>query len=56
MYAQQQILSNHFLKAPSSFGGKPPASPPKTLVMARAVVEIVIERAVSIENMVMPCS
>ena len=29
--------------------------PPKTLVMATTIVEIVIERAVNIENMVMPC-
>ena len=48
-------LSNYFLKTPSSFGGEPPV-PPKAPVMARTIVEIVIERAVSIENMVIPCS
>ena len=50
-------LSNHFSKTPSSFDGGPPLPPlPKTLVMARTIVQIVIERAVRIENMVMPCS
>ena len=52
-------LSNHFCKILSSFGGEPPVTPPpppKTPVIGRTVVEIVIERAVSIENMVMPCS
>ena len=50
-------LSNHFFKTPSSFGGEPSVSPPplKTPVMERTIVEIVIERAVSIENMVIPC-
>ena len=46
-------LSNHFFKTPSSFGGEPPVPlppPPKTPVMTRTTVEIVIERAVSIEN------
>ena len=37
-------VSNQFFKFPSSFGGKPP------------IVEIVIERAVRIEKMVIPCS
>ena len=37
-------LSNQFFKFPSSFGGKPP------------IVEIVIERAVRIEKMAIPCS
>ena len=43
---------------PSSFGVEPPAPPPppKTPVMARTIVQIVIKRAVSIENIVMPCS
>ena len=45
-------LSKHFYKAPSSFGGKPP----KTPVMARIIVDTVVEKAVSIDNMVMPCS
>ena len=45
-------LCNHFFKTPSSFQ----PSPLKTPVIARTIVEIVIERAVSIENMVMPCS
>ena len=51
-------LPNHFFKIPSSFGGEPPipASPPKTPVIASTIVEIVIERAVSIENIVIPCS
>ena len=51
-------LSNHFFKIPSSFGGEPPALPPlpKTPVIERTIVEIVIENAVSIENIVMPCS
>ena len=49
-------LSNHFFQTPSSFGGESPVSPPKTSVMARKIVEMVIERAVSIENMVIPCS
>ena len=52
-------LSNHFFKTPSSFVGDPPVPlppPPKTPVMARKIVEIVIERAVKIENMVIPCS
>ena len=47
-------LSNHFFNAPSSFGEEPhaPPPPPKTPVIARAIVEIVMERAVSIRNMV----
>ena len=47
-------LANH----PSSFHGEPPAPPfpPKAPVIARTIVEMVIERAVRIENMVMPCS
>ena len=51
-------LSNHFFNIPSSFGGEPPVPPPpqKTPVIARAIVEMVIERAVSNENIVMPCS
>ena len=34
----------------------PPPTLPKTPVIARTIVEIVIERAVSIENMAIPCS
>ena len=52
-------LSNHFFKVPLSFDGEPSAPslpPPKTPVMARTIVEIVFERAVSIKNMVIPCS
>ena len=47
-------LSNY----PSSFVGEPPAPPPppKTPVIGRAIVENVIQRAVRIENMVVPCS
>ena len=43
---------------PSSIGGEPPVPPPpgKTPVIARTIVEMVIESAVRIENMVMPCS
>ena len=45
-------LSNHFFKVPSSFGEEPhaPPPPPKATVIARTIVEIVIERAVSIRN------
>ena len=52
-------LSNHFFKVPLSFDGEPPSSqlpPPKTPVMARAIVEIVMDRAVSIVAIVIPCS
>ena len=51
-------LSNHVFKTPLSFAVEPPAplAPPKTPVMVRAIVEIVLDRAVSIENMVMTCS
>ena len=47
-------LSSHLL----SFGVELPVplSTPKTPVMARTVVEIVIERVVSIETIVIPCS
>ena len=52
-------LSNHFFKVLFSFDGGPPATqlpPPKSPVMVRTIVELVIERAVSIENIVIPCS
>ena len=51
-------LSNHFFNTPSSFGGGPPAPPPpqKIPVVANIIVETVIEKAVSIENILMPCS
>ena len=52
-------LSNYFFRVPLSFDGRPPTPllpPPKTPVMARIVVAIVIDRAVSIENIVIPCS
>ena len=51
-------LFNHFFKNPSSFGGESPVPqyPPKTPMKESTVVEMVIERAVSIENMVMHCS
>ena len=51
-------LPNHFFKVPSSFGGEPPVppSPQKAPVMASTIVEIVIEKTVSIENIVMSCS
>ena len=47
-----------FFKVPSSFGVEPPAPPPppKTPVIARTIVEIVIEKAASNENIVMLCS
>ena len=50
-------LCNHFFKASSSFGVEPLVPPPlpKTPVIARTIVEIVIERAVSTENLVIPC-
>ena len=50
-------LSNNLFKTTSSFDGEPfPPPPPKTPVIASAIVEMVIERAVRIENMVIPCS
>ena len=51
-------LFNHFFKVPSSFGGEPTVPPPhpKTLVTARTIVEIVIERAVNMVKMVIPFS
>ena len=46
-------LSNHFFKIPSSFGVELPAPPPqKTPVITKTIDEIVTERTVSIENMV----
>lgn len=55
---------DHFFKAPSSFGGgdpeveaPPPPSPiPKTLAIASTIAEIFIEKTVSIDMDVMPCS
>ena len=53
-------LPNHYFKIPSSFGKEHPVPrpppPPKTPTMANTIVEIVIEKAVSNENMVTPCS
>ena len=49
-------LSNHFFRISLSFGGEPPVPPPKAPVMTSAIVEIVIEKTVSIGNIVMPCS
>ena len=53
-------LFNHFFKALSSFGGDDPKiaepHPPKTLVIASTIVEIVIERAVSTGIIVISCS
>ena len=51
-------LSNHFFKAPLSFGGEPPVPPPppKTSVMARTILQMVIERADRVATIVMSCS
>ena len=51
-------LSNHFVKITSSFGGEslPSLPPPNASLMARRIVEIVIERAVNIESIVILCS
>ena len=51
-------LSNHFYRVSFCFDARPPAPPPppKTPAMVRTIVEIVTERAVSIENMAIPCS
>ena len=51
-------LSSHFFKVTLSFHGVPPvpAVPPKTPVMAGTIVAMVIEKAVSTENIVTPCS
>ena len=50
-------LSNHFFKTSLSFGEEPPAPlpPPKTPVMKRMIVDIITEKAVSTEKIVMPC-
>ena len=50
-------LSNYFFKVSLSFDGGPPVPlpPSKTPVMARKIVEILIERAVSFESIVIPC-
>ena len=41
-------LSNHYFKAPLSFGGEAePPPPPKTPVIASTIVAMVIERTVS---------
>ena len=52
-------LSNHFFRVPLPFGGErlaPLLPPPKTPSMARTIVAMVIERAVRIEIIVVPCS
>ena len=50
-------LSNHFFKVPLPFDGEPvPPVPQKTPVMERTIVQIVIDRVVSIAAMVIPCS
>ena len=50
-------LYNYFFKAPSSCGGEAePLPSPPTPVMARTIVEIVIEMEARIQNMVIPCS
>ena len=54
-------LSNHFYKAPFSFGwddtGRTgPSAPPNTPVMTRSIAEKVVEREVSIATIAMPYS
>ena len=52
-------LSNHFFKISLSFGAEasePPSPPPKAAVIASTIVKIVMERAVSIDIMVITCS
>ena len=51
-------LFNYFFKTPSSFDGELPVSSPpsKAPVIASAIIKIVIECLVRIENMVIPCS
>ena len=50
-------LSNHSFRVPLPFDGGHPAPPLTPLpVMTRTIVAIVIDRAVRIENMLMPCS
>ena len=51
-------LSNYFFETLAYFDGEPPIPPPpqKTPQIATAIVEIVTERAVNIENIVMPWS
>ena len=58
LFRASASLFNHLFKTPLSFDGEPPAPPPspKTPVIASTMVQIVIERAVSTEKMVMPCS
>ena len=48
-------LADHFFKTPSSFDVQPPPPlpPPEAPVIGSTFVEIVIERAVSIEKIVM---
>ena len=44
-------LSNHFLRVPLSFDGEPPVPPvsPKTPVMVRKIVAMVVEKVVSMK-------
>ena len=58
LFSASANLSNHFFKIPSSFDGEPPTPqpPPRAHVMASTIDEMVIQRAGSIENMIMPCS
>ena len=58
LFSASASLFNHLFKTLLSFDGGPPTPPPspKTPVIASTMVQIVIERAVSTEKMVMPCS
>ena len=52
-------LFDHFFKTPLLFGdpeAEGSSSPPKTPVIETAIVNMIIERAVSIDSIVIPCS
>ena len=60
LFSASASLFNNLFKTPSFFDGEPPTTPPtpsqESPVRASTIVEIVIERAVNTENMVMSCS